>query len=127
MYVPSTVGDSGIRRMCSHIECSFEACSPSGSVLWRLVRSGNSWLQLRMCMECGYVGCCDSSKNGRYRDRTFSRHTASDRPFGPARGRIGPGAMWISYGSKNWSLRDPGGGAHAIIDIGARMRRALTD
>jgi tellurite resistance protein TerC len=24
---------------------------------------GDSWMQLRMCMTCGHVGCCDSSKN----------------------------------------------------------------
>jgi tellurite resistance protein TerC len=24
---------------------------------------GDSWVQLRMCMTCGQVGCCDSSKN----------------------------------------------------------------
>lgn len=25
--------------------------------------SGDSWVQLRMCLICGHVGCCDSSKN----------------------------------------------------------------
>jgi uncharacterized UBP type Zn finger protein len=24
-------------------------------------RSGGSWVQLRMCLTCGHVGCCDSS------------------------------------------------------------------
>jgi len=24
---------------------------------------GDSWLHLRMCLICGHVGCCDSSKN----------------------------------------------------------------
>ena len=24
---------------------------------------GDSWVHLRLCMECGHVGCCDSSKN----------------------------------------------------------------
>ena len=23
--------------------------------------SGTSWLHLRLCLECGHVGCCDSS------------------------------------------------------------------
>ena len=27
------------------------------------VRSGDSWVHLRMCLSCGEVGCCDSSKN----------------------------------------------------------------
>ena len=26
------------------------------------LRAGVKWFHLRMCMTCGYVGCCDSSK-----------------------------------------------------------------
>src|SRR4051795_11084826 len=24
---------------------------------------GDTWVHLRLCMSCGHVGCCDSSKN----------------------------------------------------------------
>ncbi len=27
------------------------------------LQSGDSWVHLRVCMTCGHVGCCDSSKN----------------------------------------------------------------
>ncbi len=27
------------------------------------VKTGDSWVHLRMCLSCGHVGCCDSSKN----------------------------------------------------------------
>jgi uncharacterized UBP type Zn finger protein len=27
------------------------------------VALGDQWVQLRICMTCGHVGCCDSSKN----------------------------------------------------------------
>ena len=27
------------------------------------LRQGGVWLHLRICLECGHVGCCDSSKN----------------------------------------------------------------
>lgn len=27
-------------------------------------RLGDRWVELRVCLSCGYVGCCDSSKNG---------------------------------------------------------------
>jgi uncharacterized UBP type Zn finger protein len=27
------------------------------------VKLGDLWVHLRLCTECGYVGCCDSSKN----------------------------------------------------------------
>ena len=26
-------------------------------------KMGDSWVQLRMCLACGHLGCCDSSKN----------------------------------------------------------------
>ena len=27
------------------------------------VKAGDTWVHLRMCIECGNVGCCDSSRN----------------------------------------------------------------
>jgi uncharacterized UBP type Zn finger protein len=27
------------------------------------LQSGEEWVHLRKCLECGHVGCCDSSKN----------------------------------------------------------------
>jgi uncharacterized UBP type Zn finger protein len=27
------------------------------------VKMGDRWVHLRLCMDCGHVGCCDSSKN----------------------------------------------------------------
>jgi len=27
------------------------------------LKTGDSWVHLRMCMTCGKVGCCDDSKN----------------------------------------------------------------
>jgi uncharacterized UBP type Zn finger protein len=27
------------------------------------LKIGGSWVHLRMCMECGKIGCCDSSPN----------------------------------------------------------------
>lgn len=27
------------------------------------LKTGDSWVHLRVCMVCGHVGCCDDSKN----------------------------------------------------------------
>ena len=27
------------------------------------LKTGDSWVHLRVCLTCGYVGCCDNSKN----------------------------------------------------------------
>jgi hypothetical protein len=35
---------------------------------------GDPWLHLRICLECGHVGCCDDSPN-----RHASAHAASSR------------------------------------------------
>ena len=27
------------------------------------IKTGDRWVHLRLCLSCGHVGCCDSSKN----------------------------------------------------------------
>lgn len=27
------------------------------------LRTGDNWVHLRQCLQCGHIGCCDSSKN----------------------------------------------------------------
>lgn len=27
------------------------------------LKMGDDWVQIRLCLSCGHVGCCDSSKN----------------------------------------------------------------
>ena len=48
-------------------ECrDFEALSPvtpSSEECKECLEMGDSWVHLRICLECGHVGCCDSSKN----------------------------------------------------------------
>jgi uncharacterized UBP type Zn finger protein len=34
------------------------------------LRTGDTWVHLRVCLECGHVGCCDQSKN-RHATRHF--------------------------------------------------------
>jgi uncharacterized UBP type Zn finger protein len=34
------------------------------------LKSGTSWVHLRLCLTCGHVGCCDSSP-GRHATRHF--------------------------------------------------------
>jgi hypothetical protein len=37
------------------------AVPPSGNGCAECLASGGWWLHLRRCIECGHVGCCDSS------------------------------------------------------------------
>ena len=35
----------------------------SGKGCKECLEMGDTWVHLRLCLECGHVGCCDSSKN----------------------------------------------------------------
>ena len=50
-------------RDCDHVaELSVvEANSPDSCLL--CVEMGDTWVNLRLCLTCGHVGCCDASKN----------------------------------------------------------------
>lgn len=52
------------------------------------VKLGDKWVHLRMCLTCGHVGCCDSSKNKHAR-----RHFRSSGD--PLVRSIQPGENWV--------------------------------
>ncbi len=47
---------------CTHLDQKLDATAHTEGCEECLV-SGDSWVQLRLCLTCGHVGCCDSSKN----------------------------------------------------------------
>jgi uncharacterized UBP type Zn finger protein len=49
--------------------------------------SGDPWLHLRICLECGHVGCCDDSPN-----KHASRHARSSSH--PLIRSLEPGETW---------------------------------
>lgn len=52
----------GASRQCSHADQIRDVTRGSEGCGQCLAR-GDTWVHLRMCMTCGQVGCCDSSKN----------------------------------------------------------------
>lgn len=64
---------------------------------------GDTWVRLNVCKTCGYVGCCDSSKN-RHARRHY--HDADHPVIGPA-----AGANWLwcyphnSYVDRDGSIK----------------------
>ena len=50
------------RSGCTHLE-SVKHVTPSGDGCVECLAMGDTWVHLRLCLECGKVGCCDSSKN----------------------------------------------------------------
>ncbi|HZV77763.1 MAG TPA: UBP-type zinc finger domain-containing protein [Candidatus Babeliales bacterium] len=49
-------------EQCSHLD-HIHQVSPSSKGCEDCLRIGDTWVHLRECLECGHVGCCDSSKN----------------------------------------------------------------
>jgi uncharacterized UBP type Zn finger protein len=46
---------------CSHLD-QIRNVTPIGAGCQECLQSGEKWVALRMCLTCGHVGCCDSSK-----------------------------------------------------------------
>ncbi len=49
-------------KTCSHLD-QVRAVSPRTEGCEECLATGDGWVELRMCLSCGHVGCCDSSKN----------------------------------------------------------------
>jgi uncharacterized UBP type Zn finger protein len=74
-------------KNCSHLHL-IQVSQPSTDVCQDCVDLGDSWPNLRMCLICGYVGCCDTSKN-----KHMHRHVEeTDHPLIRS---IEPGEGWI--------------------------------
>jgi uncharacterized UBP type Zn finger protein len=48
---------------CSHIAEHLKKVKPQTKGCEECLKTGDKWVHLRMCLECGHVGCCDSSPN----------------------------------------------------------------
>ena len=56
---------------CTHLE-QIKEVTPSADGCEDCLKSGGRWLHLRLCMECGHVGCCDNSPH-RHATKHFHR------------------------------------------------------
>jgi uncharacterized UBP type Zn finger protein len=72
---------------CTHLD-EIQVTKTSEHVCEDCIKLGDSWIHLRMCLSCGHVGCCDSSKN-RHARRHF--HAIGH----PLIRSIEPGERWI--------------------------------
>ena len=47
---------------CTHLAEHLKKVKPGSKGCEDCLKMGGTWLHLRMCLECGHVGCCDSSR-----------------------------------------------------------------
>ena len=59
-------------RQCTHLTQlrSVEPRTPEGCE--ECLEQGMTWVHLRLCLECGHVGCCDNSR-GKHATKHFHR------------------------------------------------------
>ena len=72
---------------CTHVKDHVKKVKPHTRGCEECLKIGDSWVHLRMCLECGKVGCCDSSKN---RHATAHFHEVAH----PIMRSIEPGEDW---------------------------------
>ena len=53
---------ANLSTSCTHL-AEVRPVLPSARGCEECLRTGDTWVHLRLCMTCGHVGCCDSSKN----------------------------------------------------------------
>ena len=49
-------------KHCNHLKESPKA-KPRAEGCEECLKMGDDWVHLRACLQCGHVGCCDSSRN----------------------------------------------------------------
>jgi uncharacterized UBP type Zn finger protein len=47
---------------CIHVATA-HGVTPNSTGCEECLAMGDTWVHLRLCLTCGHVGCCDSSKN----------------------------------------------------------------
>ena len=72
---------------CTHLDEARDV-TPRTDGCEECLKIGDGWVHLRMCLTCGHVGCCDSSKNKHARKHYHaSRHRLVQS--------IEPGEDWV--------------------------------
>ncbi|NJK79435.1 MAG: hypothetical protein HC914_05825, partial [Chloroflexaceae bacterium] len=81
-------GEALIQPLCTHQHMIHITDVPQGGqVCEECVRLGDRWVHLRMCLTCGHIGCCDSSKN----KHATKHYRTSDHPIVQS---VEPGEDW---------------------------------
>ena len=71
---------------CTHLD-QIHDVTPSADGCEDCLKTGDTWVHLRLCLVCGHVGCCDSSRN---RHATAHYHASTH----PVVQSFEPGEEW---------------------------------
>ena len=73
-------------KSCQHVPVLQKG--PNSRGCEECLAMGDTWVHLRLCVHCGHVGCCDSSKN-----KHATRHFMSTGH--PVMRSLEPGEDWM--------------------------------
>ena len=72
---------------CTHLDLARDVI-PQTDGCEECLKTGDEWIHLRMCLSCGHVGCCDSSKN----KHATNHYHLSHHPLVQS---LEPGEAWV--------------------------------
>lgn len=91
---------------CEHVDLIQEV-TPHADGCEDCLKTGDTWVHLRLCMICGHVGCCDYSKN-----KHATKHFQSTNH--PVMKSFEPGEDWgycyaheIPLDARKWPVNGP--------------------
>ena len=70
-WLHTTEKEISVAKQCTHLG-QVQSVTPKTQGCEECLAEGGKWVQLRMCLTCGHVGCCDSSK-GKHATRHFEK------------------------------------------------------
>jgi uncharacterized UBP type Zn finger protein len=59
-------------QRCKHLAQVRDVAAKTPDGCEECLQSGDGWVHLRLCLECGHIGCCDDSPN-RHATRHFQQ------------------------------------------------------
>ena len=100
---------------CPHVK-EIKNVKPSANGCEECLKMGDTWVHLRMCLICGHVGCCDSSKN-KHATKHFHRTQASHHAIG----RAGRGLALVLRRRNHAGLKT----LQVVVTVAPAFRRAI--
>lgn len=73
---------------CQHLASLTQLTPAAEYVCPECVALGDDWVHLRVCQECGHIGCCDNSQN-----KHATRHFMATKH--PVIASAEPGERWL--------------------------------
>lgn len=75
-------------KLCPHLAALDHITPAATHACAECLAQGDTWVHLRVCQECGHVGCCDDSKN-----KHATKHFHSTQH--PVIASAEPGERWL--------------------------------